>query len=175
MEREIPRFPQLAKEPLLKSTLRPQFQNRAWAKMLDFTLIQTAVFISSWIHVLMGFVIGAGLWSLVDCLGRGQSPGKWLLGLHTVDQKRAVRPGLYQSFVRNLPFFFLTMSLFHSTHLGRAVTLLSVAWIAGEVYFIRSLKSGLRMGDVLGGTRVFEYKDEHTKFIEQFLKEEDVL
>lgn len=49
-----------------------------------------------------------------------------------------------------------------------------VAMLAAEAYFVFTLRTGIRVGDILGNTRVFDYKDEHTKFIEQFLKKEEI-
>lgn len=173
MEQESPRFPQLAKEALLNSKLKPQFQNRARAKIIDMMLVQGSVWVFYWLHPLLGVLVALGSWTLADCIGRGQSPGKWLLGLHTIDQKRASRPGFYQSFVRNIPFIVLSIAMAHHTPILKALSIVSLLWIAIEIYFVRHIRSGLRVGDVLGGTRVFEYKDEHTKFIEQLLKEEE--
>jgi hypothetical protein len=48
----------------------------------------------------------------------------------------------------------------------------ALSWIAIDTYFVFQVRSGIRSGDVLGGTRVWDYKDHHTKFLEQFLKEE---
>lgn len=175
MQTDQPRFPQLSKEPLLKSRSRPQFQNRVWAKTLDFLIVQASVALLYWIYPFLGVVVAFLVWGFIDSLGRGQSPGKWLLGLHTIDLKRATKPGFYQGLMRNIPFLLLTLSLVNSFPVSNFVTGLMFIWIAAEAYFSRSIKSGLRVGDVLGGTRVFEYKDEHTKFIEQYLLKEEEL
>lgn len=167
------RYPQLAKESLLTSRLRGNPENRIWAKTIDFALIQTFVFAAqfAWIH--LEWILPALLWTLFEQMGRGQSPGKWLLGLHTVEVKRGYAPSLYNGFVRNIPFILLSTAMVLRGQWWWMVEIPLIIWIALESFFIFSLRSGLRVGDILGNTRVADYKDEHTKFIEQFLKEEE--
>ena len=147
------------------------------AKVIDLLIIEIllaacSLLLSNWV------VIGLrGLaWALIDRMGRGQSPGKWLLGLHTVEFIGGTRISLYNGFVRNFSLILLatgvSMNLWWASALVTIPTTLAVIL---EVYFIFNVRSGLRVGDVLGTTRVADFKDEHTKFIEQFLKEEDAI
>ena len=168
-----PRFPQIAKEPLLRSQLRGNPENRVVAKFIDIVLIESAVFVMAFFSTSISYVLTVLLWGLFDKLGRGQSPGKWLLGLHTVEVERGYPPSFYQGLIRN--FCFIALSFGFRIHAWWGTLLLfPVFLIVGlEVYFIFSLKSGIRFCDVLSATRVADYKDEHTQFIEQFLKEDD--
>jgi len=172
-ERRPLRYPQLAKEALLTSRVRGNAENRIWAKLIDFALVEMVLFTVRFFFPWSFWVLPVILWANIDRMGRGQSPGKWLLGLHTVEVRRGAMPSLYNSLVRNLPFIFLSMAIGISHNASLLVILPLIAYVLLEAYFIFHIRSGLRVGDVLGNTRVADYKDEHTQFIEQFLKEDD--
>ncbi len=167
------RFPQLARQPLLRSPGSVNPENRVWAKAIDALLVALFALAISFFSPLasVAFVIVA--WTALDSLGRGQSPGKWLLGLHTIELRRGQKPDWKRAWLRNLPFLQIQLGFAFG---GIWIWLLLVpglVWIGLETYFIFRLESGLRVGDLLSGTRVFDYKDEHTKFIEQFLKDQE--
>lgn len=171
----IQRYPQLAKAALVTSRLRANPENRVWAKVIDTSLVLAVVFALEYLAPILIFFVPTILFSMMDKMGRGQSPGKWLLGLHTIDVSRGEIASFYGSFLRNLPFIGVTMSIGLLGVWSWLPLLPLFAWIALECYFIFHIRSGIRVGDVLGGTRVADYKDEHTRFIEQFLKEEEVI
>jgi hypothetical protein len=75
--------------------------------------------------------------------------------------------------VRNFPFILLSTGLGLGGWGAWFLIVPSILAIVSEAYFIFNVRSGVRVGDILGNTRVYDYKDEHTKFIEQFLKEEE--
>lgn len=167
------RFFKLAKEPLLTSRTRGDAENRIWAKVLDFALVEIVVFLVSLFFEDSHWIVPWLLWPALDRMGRGQSPGKWLLGLHTIEGALGRKPNFFQCFIRNLPVILVSMGLGFSGP-GRWILLApGIIWSVLEVYFIFNLRSGVRVGDIFGNTRVFDYKDEHTQFIEQFLKEPD--
>ncbi|MBS1984191.1 MAG: RDD family protein [Bdellovibrionales bacterium] len=174
MERTRERkFPKLAKEPLLTSRLRGDRVNRLWAKVIDFALVSlcSLPFLALWPKVL--WVLLPLTWTFLDRMGRGQSPGKWLLGLHTIEGLQGRKPNPYQCLIRNIPCLGLSLSFICSGAGAWALFIVSFALCLMELYFFFALRSGLRVGDVFANTRVFDYKDEHTQFIEQFLKESD--
>lgn len=164
------RFANLAREPWLTTWNRPTPSNRFWAKVIDMVLIITLTkllsFVTSWALVLAPLLF----WSTWDRLGRGQSPGKWLLGLHTIERPEGEIIGYRKCLQRNFAFLMFTYSLWLTGFAGQALYILSTLVICVETYFVFRLRSGVRLGDVFSNTRVFDYKDEHTKFIEQFLK-----
>ncbi len=168
-----PRFPHVAKEPLLRTTLRGNPENRIVAKFLDIILIELAAFLVSLMSAWGSYLITFLLWGIFDKIGRGQSPGKWLLGLHTVEVERGYPPSVLQGLTRNFLFVLLSLGFRITSWYGPLVLFPVFLLLALEVYFIFSLKSGIRFCDVLAGTRVADYKDQHTMFIEQFLKEEE--
>lgn len=165
------RFLRLAKEPLLTSTVRGNSENRVWAKVIDFALVEAAALIVLIPFPWLAWVLPWLLWSMLDSFGRGQSPGKWLLGLHVIEGQLGRKPNALQGLLRNLPFALLSAALGSSGAWALLFALPGLAWTALDFYFIFNLRSGLRLGDVFAGTRVFDYKDEHTLFVEQFLKE----
>lgn len=167
------RFFKLAKEPLLTSRLRGNPENRLWAKVLDFAIVEIGVFLATLLFVHAYWIVPWLLWAAMDRMGRGQSPGKWLLGLHTVEGTVGRKPNFFQCFARNIPCILLSMGLGCSGFLQWIFMGIGLAWCALETYFIFNLRSGVRVGDIFGNTRVFDYKDEHTQFIEQFLKESE--
>lgn len=163
------RYLQLAKEPYVTGKKGANPENRFWAKAIDVVLIfLSTMAISlffSWIPVLVSF----GAWAFIDSLGRGQSPGKWLLGLHTIEVKKGHKISFYNGMVRNLPFFQVNLGFLLGGIFGFLLVGSGLLWLALETYFTFQISTGVRVGDVLGYTRVFDYKDAHTQFIEQFL------
>lgn len=167
------RYPHLAKEPLITSRKRGNPENRAFAKIIDILIALPCLGLIQMIFPLLVLPISLLYWTLIEGLGRGQSPGKWLLGLHTIDVMKGESPRLYNGFIRNFPFALLTAALFKGGFLWSLAGLIAFFCIVFETYFIFILRSGIRIGDILAYTRVFDYKDVHTQFIEQFLKKEE--
>jgi hypothetical protein len=168
-----PRYPQLAKEPLLTTKLRPNPENRVMAKVIDLFIVEVLIWAVAFFWKTGAWVLPVVYWAWIDRVGRGQSPGKWLLGLHTIEQLKGTRLGFYHGLVRNFPFVLLSTGLGLEGFWGWAVLSPAAFCLLLEAYFIFNVRSGVRVGDILANTRVFDYKDEHTKFIEQFLKEEE--
>jgi hypothetical protein len=168
-----PRFPHVAKEPLLRSQLRGNPENRVVAKFLDIVLVELMTFLVALFSTPLSYIMTVVLWAVIDKLGRGQSPGKWLLGLHTVEVDRGYPPSIMQGLSRNILFVFLSFGFRITAWYGSLFLFPVFLLLALEVYFMFSLKSGVRFCDILASTRVADFKDQHTLFVEQFLKEED--
>ncbi len=168
-----PRYPQLAKEPLITSRQRGTPENRIWAKVIDWILLHLTFVSLDFFFPKISWVFLVIAWAWIDSLGRGQSPGKWLTGLHTIDVQRASLPRVYGGLVRNIPFILMSLGISSGSWLARGTLAVALLGIAVETYFIFILRSGIRVGDIMGNTRVFDYRDEHTQFIEQFLKKRE--
>jgi uncharacterized RDD family membrane protein YckC len=166
------RFPHLARDPLIVGKLSANASNRLWAKSLDFSLVLVISFFFSFFSNWFAILSIPFLWVSMEQFGRGQSPGKWLLGLHVIDTYNGKKPGVYSCFIRNLPLVLLMMIFYTPLPLRIFWETCLLFCLLCECYFILKLKTGIRVGDILGSTRVFDYKDEHTLFIEQLLKEE---
>ncbi len=167
------RFPQLAKEALITSRQRGTPENRVWAKVIDWVLVHVFFLSISFFFPRTSWIALVFAWSWIDGWGRGQSPGKWLLGLHTIDVQRGTLPRLYNGLIRNVPFMLCSLGVAGTSLISTGLLALGVALVALETYFIFVLRSGIRVGDVVGNTRVFDFRDEHTQFIEQFLKKRE--
>ena len=167
------RYPHLAKEPLVTSRKRGNVENRLWAKVVDFAFILPVLYFLEIIFPTLVLPASLLIWAVIDSMGRGQSPGKWLLGLHTIEVQKGESPKLYNGLIRNFLFALLAASLVKSGMIWSLVMVLSFVLGAMEAYFVFILRSGIRVGDILSYTRVFDYKDVHTQFIEQFLKKEE--
>lgn len=167
------RYPQLAKEPLLTSRMNANPENRAAAKLIDVALVEAIITIGAFFWEPSSFVLAVLLWGGIDILGRGQSPGKWLLGIHTIEVRRGTKANFYSGMVRNFPFILFSWGIGRGGWTAVALLVPAAICVFIEFYFIFNVRSGIRVGDILGVTRVCDYKDEHTKFIEQFLKEEE--
>jgi len=167
------RYPHLAKEPLVTSRKRGNAENRFWAKIIDFICPLPFLAVLNWTFPALVILGAAAYWIWVDGLGRGQSPGKWLLGLHTIDVHKGEKPRTYNGLVRNLPFALLSTAVFKTGFIWGFLGFISVTALLFESYFVFVLRSGIRVGDILAYTRVYDFKDVHTQFIEQFLKKEE--
>lgn len=168
-----PRYPQLAKEPLISSGNRGNAENRLLSKVIDVFLTLPIVFLVELVFPLLSLPVSLLIWSQIDALGRGQSPGKWLLGLHTIEVQKGESTKFYNGLVRNLVFALGVVSIVKTGFLWNLITLATGLFVLLEAYFILILRSGVRIGDILANTRVFDFKDVHTQFIEQFLKKEE--
>jgi uncharacterized RDD family membrane protein YckC len=167
------RYPHLAKEAIITSRKRGNPENRFWAKIIDLLLSLPFLGIIQMLFPPLVLPISLLYWTLIEGLGRGQSPGKWLLGLHTIDVLKGESPRLYNGFIRNFTFVLLSAAFFKTGFIWSLVAILSTVSLGFETYFVFTLRSGVRIGDILAYTRVFDYKDVHTQFIEQFLKKEE--
>jgi len=169
------RYPQLAKEALLRSRLRAHPENRVVAKLIDAILVEALISIFCFFWDPAAYILAVLLWGSIELLGRGQSPGKWLLGLHTIEVRRGMKASFYAGLVRNFPFVLLSFGLGRGGWTSAFFLVPCAFCLFVEAYFIFNVRSGIRVGDILGATRVADFKDEHTKFIEQFLREDEVV
>ncbi|MEO5667718.1 MAG: RDD family protein, partial [Bdellovibrionota bacterium] len=153
------RYPHLAKEALITSRKRGNPENRLWAKIIDLVVSLPFLGIIQMLFPPLVLPVSLLFWTLIEGLGRGQSPGKWLLGLHTIDVLKGESPRLYNGFIRNFPFALVSAAVFKSGFLWSFAGLICILSLAFETYFVFVLRSGIRIGDILAYTRVFDYKD----------------
>ena len=166
--------PAIPLEPLLTGIRRGTMENRIWAKIIDFLIVMFFLFLIHWFFGTVWIFIAAPVfWAIIELLNEGQSPGKWLLGLQVVDSLGAPFPAFTGCLIRNFPFLILSVCIFYfDTILGFAGILLAILFISIETYFVLLISSGVRIGDILSTTRVQDFRDQHMRFIEQYLKED---
>ena len=161
-------------EPLLTGKRRGTMENRLWAKLIDFSVVALILFGTNWFFgEFWLFIMSPLLWSMIEMWNEGQSPGKWLLGLQVVDSLGAQYPTFSGCLIRNFPFILLSISIFYfDTLIGFSGVIFAILLLALETYFVLLIQTGIRIGDVLSTTRVQDYRDQHMRFIEQYLKED---
>lgn len=163
---------QLLRQPLLSGAVKGNLSNRFWAKFLDLVLLLLVQWVISWFSFWISFAFPVLFFATVDrWIGR-QSPGKWLMGLHTLSSlDKLAKPSYGNCFMRNLPFTMLIMGWMLEGWFFYAIMGPAILWIAFEIYFLLTVRSAIRVGDVMGHTRVFDFKDQHTQFMEEYLAE----
>ncbi len=164
----------IALEPLLTGKRRGTMENRLWAKMIDFSFVILVMFGTRWFAGdIWLFLVSPLMWAFIELWNEGQSPGKWLLGLQVVDSLGAPYPTFSGCLIRNLPFIILSISVFYfDTIIGFSGVIFAILLLTIETYFVLLIQTGIRIGDVLSTTRVQDYRDQHMRFIEQYLKED---
>jgi uncharacterized RDD family membrane protein YckC len=132
---------------------KADYLHRGIAKAIDF-LIVGVCFSLSWAGVLAG-----ALYIVISDGFGGRSVGKRLIGLRVVvtDPEGGANPSLYrESILRNLGFGLIVVFSSLGPILGTLCFLLGLLYIAAETYFVYYDDLGLRIGDILGGTRVVD-------------------
>jgi len=133
--------------------------SRLIAKAIDALLLIAIFLLGSALSALLGVLLSASWCAALDSWGSGQSVGKRIMGLGVIDVSSGVPCNLRNSFLRNFPV--VLVILFASTTLLWGFLLLFVVpLVLFEVYLLLTLDSGVRLGDVLGNTRVVEKLDE---------------
>lgn len=133
--------------------------NRFSAKSIDALLVCAAYFLGQALWLPLG--VGAALFlsAFQDAFGNGQSAGKRIIGLQVVDDPTALPCSFHASLVRNLPFTLLVLCASVSI-LWAVLVCIALPLVLLESYFILTLATGVRLGDVLANTLVMEYFDE---------------
>jgi len=143
---------------------------RIGAKLIDFSIISLLTYGLSLFSFWLAVAFCLFGWASIEEWGRRQSPGKWMLGLQLVDM-RDNGHSYYHLLIRNFPFWILQLALlFNDSLFFWILAPFAIASLAIEIFFVMTLKSGTRVGDVIGYTRVLEFKDTHTRFLEKYLK-----
>jgi len=133
--------------------------SRLIAKAIDALLLIAIFLLGGALSTLLGVILSACWCAALDSWGSGQSVGKRIMGLGVIDVSSGVPCNLRNSFLRNFPV--VLVILFASTTLLWGFLLLFVVpLVLFEVYLLLTLDSGVRLGDVLGNTRVVEKLDE---------------
>ncbi|MEZ4816052.1 MAG: RDD family protein [Bdellovibrionota bacterium] len=165
---------ELPVDKLLSGKRRGTMENRFWAKLIDFSVVMGSLFAVYWFFgAAWVFLAAPLLWAFIEIWNEGQSPGKWLLGLQVVDSLGAQLPTFSGCLIRNFPFILLSVSIFYFDHIiGFSGVILAILFLALETYFVLLIQTGIRIGDVLSTTRVQDFRDQHMRFIEQYLKDD---
>ena len=132
---------------------------RISAKGIDLMLLAALYFLGNVLFPYLGLFAACLLSSFQDATGVGQSVGKKIIGLRVMDDVTGSSCSFENSFFRNLP---LTLFIFLSAFpicWGFALILVVPVLIL-EFYFISTIDTGVRLGDIMGNTLVVEYFEE---------------
>ncbi len=132
---------------------------RLIAKGIDLFI----VIILSFFFYPLGVLLGAVYLSISDALQGGQSVGKKLLGFGVIALEDKKPCSLKQSFVRNLPLLIPTILAIIPLWGIIFSSLVGIPLILLETYLIFTLKSGMRIGDVMADTTVITPGEEGAK------------
>ncbi len=129
--------------------------SRFLAKAIDALLLVAVFLLGRALSTVVGVALAAFWCSGLDAWGNGQSIGKKIMGLCVIDVSSAMPCNFRNSFLRNFPL--VVAILFGSTsYLWGFFLILAVPLLTLEVYLLLTLESRVRLGDVLGNTRVVE-------------------
>ncbi|MFM8268944.1 MAG: hypothetical protein ACKN9V_02055 [Pseudomonadota bacterium] len=133
---------------------------RCIAKGIDLILVMVVFFVAKTIWGPLGPVLGACYASLQDSFGEGQSIGKRIIGLRTLDEGTGISCSASGSCTRNLP---LVVMIFCATIpvIWAFVLLAVLPFILLEVYLVFNLETGVRLGDVMANTLIVEHFEVH--------------
>lgn len=134
----------------MKKAVRVARFSRILAKLIDIFVVLLLILPFYPLGVLMGLIYLA----LSDSLQHGQSVGKKTFGFRVVDVESGDPCSIRQSVIRNLPFLIpVFFSIF--PFWGWILTfLVGIPLGILELYFILTLDTGHRIGDVMADTTV---------------------
>lgn len=89
-------------------------------------------------------------------MGEGQSLGKRIIGLRTLDEATGTPCSLLGSFMRNLPLGVVIISS-QVPVLGLFLFSGFCLFVSLEVYLLMTLETGVRLGDVMANTLVVDH------------------
>ncbi len=126
---------------------------RALARLADFAL----AFVLARTAPQVGPILAAFYLLVADGLMSGQSVGKRIFGIRTVNVTRRTPAGWHESLLRNAPF--ALVAIFYAVPLLWPVLFVVGLPILGfEAYMIFTDRLGIRIGDIFADTQVVDAK-----------------
>ncbi len=138
------------KREYLKSAFKVAKLSRLIAKLIDLSI----VFLLSVLLYPLGLIISIIYMGFSDYIFNGQSLGKGFMGFSVISLEDGSPCSLNQSFIRNLPIIiplFLAIIPIWGWVLSAFI---GIFLCCLEVYFIITLDSGNRLGDIMADTTV---------------------
>ena len=134
--------------------------HRSLAKAIDLTLVMVIFFVGKTLWGPLGPLLGAFYAAVQDSFGEGQSVGKKIIGLRTVDESTGVSCPALSSCMRNIPVVVIVLCA--SIPVVWAFSLLLLTpFILLEIYLVFSLETGVRLGDIMANTLIVEHFELH--------------
>ncbi|NBT59321.1 hypothetical protein EBT16_11115, partial [bacterium] len=95
-----------------------------------------------------------------DSFGEGQSVGKKIIGLRTLDEGTGISCSAIGSCMRNLPWVVIVLCSTIPV-LWVFVILAALPFVFLEIYLVFNLETGVRLGDVMANTLIVEHFEVH--------------
>ncbi|NBX76655.1 MAG: hypothetical protein EBQ92_08880 [Proteobacteria bacterium] len=133
---------------------------RCIAKGIDLVLVMVVFFVGKTLWGPLGPLLGACYAAVQDSFSDGQSVGKRIIGLRTLDEGTGIACSAAGSCMRNLPLV-LTVLCATIPVVWAFVLLAALSFVFLEIYLIFSLETGVRLGDVMANTLIVEHFELH--------------
>lgn len=133
---------------------------RCVAKGIDLILVMVIFFVGKTIWGPLGPLLGAFYAAIQDSFSEGQSVGKKIIGLRTLDEGTGISCSALGSCTRNLP---LVVSVLCATIpvIWAFALLATFPFALLELYLVFNLETGVRLGDVMANTLIVEHFEIH--------------
>lgn len=148
------------RSPIFLGPIRTTPFHRGAAKMIDLILVMALFFIGRTLWGPLGPLLGAFYAGVQDSLGGGQSLGKKIIGLKTLDDTTGVSCSVLSSCMRNLPVL-LAVLFANIPVIWVFVLLFTLPFMLLEVYLVKEIQTGVRLGDIMANTLVVEHFEIH--------------
>ncbi len=148
------------RSPIFLGPIQSTPFHRYIAKLIDVILVLVIFFVSKAVWSPLGPLLGCFFAAFQDSLGDGQSIGKKIIGLRTIDESAGTSCSALGSAMRNLPLALVI--LFASVPILSVLVLFAATpFIILEIYLVFSLDTGVRLGDVMANTLIVEHLEIH--------------
>lgn len=130
--------------------------HRFLAKGIDLIFVLVIYLVGCLFWTPFGLLAAALFSWFQDAMGEGQSLGKRMIGLRTIEEGTGLPCTFFASFMRNLPLGVVILAS-KIPVLGLFVLLGFLLFCTLEVYIIITLETGVRLGDVMANTSVIDH------------------
>lgn len=142
--------------PIFLGPVRSTPFHRCIAKGIDLVIVTTIFFVAQSIWKPLGPLLGAFYAAIQDSMAGGQSIGKRIIGLKTLDDSTGLGCSAFSSGMRNLPW---VVSVLCATIpvVWVFILLICIPILILETYLVREVQTGVRLGDIMANTLVVEH------------------
>ena len=153
----------------MEEVVLPKLVNRFIAKILDFFIMLIFAYPLQFVFSPLPDLVAMAYILSSDAFPHGRSLGKRMLHLKVINSETKKSCNLKQSMIRNVPFGLLIFFRLFPASFGSIFTiLLALPFIGLEIYFLVTLDTQKRLGDVIADTCVVEADDhDPEKLVEQ--------
>ena len=144
------------RSPIFLGPMRTTPFHRGVAKGIDLIIVMAVFFIAQSLWSPLGPLLGALCAAIQDSFGGGQSIGKKIIGLKTLDDSTGVSCSASSSCMRNLPIVACVLCATIPV-VWVFVLLICTPFFILEAYLVSEIQTGVRLGDIMGNTLVVEH------------------